>query len=217
MSADILVVVGVSNTTWIRNVNTLSQNFSAGVNDYVTVRLSDGRLGHTALVSSQRYKEDIKPLAAASQALYLLKPVSFRLKKEFDPTQAFGFGLMAEEVEKMDAVLVYRNDKGQVESVRYEMVNAMLLNEFLKEHRKVEAQQAAITELKSTVAHQQKDFQATLAQLTARLDEQAAQIQKVNAQLAAASPPRGGLEASKFVVGRIRGDGPAPELVNNNQ
>ena len=116
-------------------MNTLTQNFSAGVNDYVTVRLSDGRLGHTAVVSSQRYKQDIKPLAATSQALYALKPVSFRLKKEFDPMQALGFGLIAEEVEKVDPALVYRNDKGQVESVRYEMVNAMLLNEFLKEHR----------------------------------------------------------------------------------
>ena len=60
-------MAGVNDPTWIRNVNTLTQNFSAGVNDYVTVRLSDGRLGHTAVVSSQRYKQDIKPLAAASQ------------------------------------------------------------------------------------------------------------------------------------------------------
>ena len=145
------------------------------------MRLSDGRLGNTAGVSSQRYKEDIKPLDKTSQALYALKPVSFRLKKEFDPTQALGFGLIAEEVEQVDSALVYRNDKGQVESVRYEMVNAMLLNEFLKEHRKVE-------DLK-------KDFQATVAQLTAQLREQAAQIQKVSAQL----------EASK----------PAPQVVNN--
>ena len=107
---------GVDDSTYIRNVNTLAQNFSAGVNDYVTVRLSDGRLGHTAVVSSQRYKQDIKPLAAMSKALYALKPVSFRLKKEFDPTQALGFGLIAEEVEKVDPALVYRNDKGQVEA-----------------------------------------------------------------------------------------------------
>jgi hypothetical protein len=180
---------GAINTTWIRNVNTLTQNFSAGVNDYVTVRLSDGRLGHTAVVSSHRYKQDIKPLAAVSQALYALKPVSFRLKKEFDPTQALGFGLIAEEVEKVDPALVYRNDKGQVESVRYEMVNAMLLNEFLKEHRKVEEQQKRI------------DVPA------AQLKEQAAQIQKVSAQLAAASPSGGGLEASK----------PAPQVARNNQ
>src|SRR5215211_5487670 len=92
-------IAGVDNTTWIRNVNTLTQNFSAGVNDYVTVRLSDGRLGHTAVVSSRRYKEDIKPLAAVSEALYALNPVSFHLKRQYDETQALGFGLIAEEVE----------------------------------------------------------------------------------------------------------------------
>jgi hypothetical protein len=161
---------GVSNRTYIRNVNTLTQNFSAGVNDYVTVRLSDGRLGHTAVVSSQRYKQNIKPLAAASEGLYALKPVSFRLKKEFDPTQALGFGLIAEEVEKVDPALVYRNDRGQVESVRYEMVNAMLLNEFLKEHRKNEEQQA-------TIARQQKQIEAL-----------AAGLQKVSAQLEVIRP-----------------------------
>ena len=127
---------GVNERTYIRNINTTVQSFSAGVNDYVTVRLSDGRLGHTQVVSSQRYKEDIKPLAASSQALYALNPVSFRFKKEFDPARALGFGLIAEEVEKVDLALVYRNGKGQVESVRYDMVNAMLLNEFLKEHGK---------------------------------------------------------------------------------
>jgi hypothetical protein len=156
---------GVDGRTYIRNVNTLTQDFSAGVNDYVTVRLSDGRLGHTAVVSSQRYKQDIKPLAAASQALYALKPVSFRLKKEFDASQALGFGLIAEEVEKVDPALVYRNDKGQVESVRYEMVNAMLLNEFLKEHR-------SVVELKKEIAA-----------LTTTVKEQAAQIRKVSAQI----------------------------------
>ena len=210
---------GVDDSTYIRNVNTLLQNFSAGVNDYVTVRLSDGRLGHTALVSSQRYKHDIKPLATTSEALYALKPVSFRLKEEFDATQALGFGLIAEEVEKVDPALVYRNAKGQVESVRYEMVNAMLLNEFLKEHRKVEQQQATITELKSTVtkqeaaiAQQRKDFETSdtkqreeIHALTARLNEQAAQIQKASAQL----------EASKFATGRIRRGGPATQVVNN--
>jgi hypothetical protein len=129
---------GVDSTTYIRNVNTFAQNFSAGVNDYVTVRLSDGRLGHTAVVSSRRYKEDIQALDTKSEGLYALKPVSFRLKKEYDETQTPGFGLIAEDVEKVNPDLVYRNNKGQVESVRYEMVNAMLLNEFLKEHETVQ-------------------------------------------------------------------------------
>ena len=80
----------------------------------------------------------------------------------------------------------------------------MLLNEFLKEHRKNEEQEA-------TIAQQQKGMEA----LTAQVKEQAAQIQKVSAQLAAASPSRGGLEASKFATGRIRRGGPAPQVVNN--
>jgi hypothetical protein len=157
---------GVNNTTWIRNVNTTVQSFSAGVNNYVTVRLADGRLGHTQVVSSRRYKEDIKPLAAVSEVLYALKPVSFRLKKEYDGAQSLGFGLIAEEVEKVDPALVYRNGKGQVESVRYDMVNAMLLNEFLKEHRKVE-------NLEAIVVEQQKQIRA----LTAGLEKVSAQLE----------------------------------------
>jgi hypothetical protein len=167
---------GVDDSTYIRNVNTLSQNFSAGVNDYVTVRLSDGRLGHTAVVSSQRYKEDIKPLDAASHSLYALKPVSFRLKKQFDPTQALGFGLIAEEVEKVDPALVYRNGNGQVESVRYDMVNAMLLNEFLKEHHKVQ-------ELAATLAWEHNDFQSKLAAQEKQIAAIASSLQKVSAEL----------------------------------
>jgi hypothetical protein len=162
----------VNDTTWIRNVNTLTQNFSAGVNDYVTVRLSDGRLGHTAVVSSRRYKEDIQPLDVISEALYALKPVSFRLKKEYDETHALGFGLIAEEVEQVEPALVYYNKGGQAESVRYEMINAMLLNEFLKEHKKVQEQQAMIAQLKSQ-----------METVMIQLKEQAAQIQKVSAQI----------------------------------
>src|SRR5213078_3512052 len=114
------------------------------------------------------------------------------------------FGLIAEEVEKVDPDLVVRDGNGEIYTVRHDAVNAMLLNEFLKEHkafleeqRKVQKQEATITELKSTVAQQKNDFQATVAQLTARLDEQAAQIQKVSAQL----------EVNKT----------APQIVLNNQ
>jgi hypothetical protein len=157
---------GVDGRTYIRNINTTAQSFSAGVNNYVTVRLTDGRLGHTQIVSSRRYKEDIKPLAAASEALYALKPVSFRLKKEYDEAQPLAFGLIAEEVERVDPTLVYHNNKGQVESVRYEMVNAMLLNEFLKEHRKVE-------KLETIVVEQQKQIKA----LTAGLEKVSTQLE----------------------------------------
>jgi hypothetical protein len=152
--------------------------------------MSDGALGYTAIVSSRRYKEDIKPMDKASEALLALKPVTFRLRGELDPSHRPQWGLIAEDVEKVNPDLVDRNNKGEVESVRYDMVNAMLLNEFLKEHRKVEKQEATITQLKSTVAQQMKEFQTTAAHqekeiksLTASLKEQAAQIQKVSAQV----------------------------------
>ena len=183
---DVVGEAGVDGRTYIRNVNTLTQDFSAGVNDYVTVRLSDGRLGHTAIVSSQRYKQDIKPLAATSEALYSLKPVSFRLKKEYDETQAPGFGLIAEEVEKVSPALVYHNTKGQPESVRYEMVNAMLLNEFLKEHKKVaeqnrklENQQTAIQQQEATIGQLKKEMEMVIA----RLKEQDSKIQRVTHEI----------------------------------
>jgi septal ring factor EnvC (AmiA/AmiB activator) len=126
----------------------------------------------------------------ASEAIYALKPVTFRYKKEIDAERTPEFGLVAEQVEKVNPDLVARDADGKPFTVRYEAVNAMLLNEFLKEHKKVEEQQATIAELKSTVAEQRKDFEAISAQqhkeiqvLTASLKEQASQIQKVSAQI----------------------------------
>ncbi len=146
------------------------------------------RLGHDS--SSRRYKEDIKPMDKASEALFKLKPVTYRIKKEINPAQPTAFGLIAEDVtEACPDLVAYSN--GQPESVHYKQVSVMMLNEFLKEHKKVEEQQASIADLKSTVALQQKEMQV----LTAQLKEQAAQIQKVSAQL----------ETSK----------PAPQVVNN--
>jgi len=194
----VLGVAGESNTTRIRNVY---GSVASGRAVYVN---SDNKIG--TLVSSRRFKDEIKPMEKASEAILALKPVTFRYKKEIEPNGGIMFGLIAEEVEKVDAGLVTRNDKGEAETVRYDAVNAMLLNEFLKEHRKVEEQQATITELKSTVAQQQKDFQATIAQLTRRLDEQASQIQKVSAQFAAASPSLSGLEVNRQ----------APQMVSND-
>jgi len=115
----------------------------------------------------------------ASEAILSLRPVSFRYKKDIDPTRSLAFGLIAEEVAEVNPDLVTPNLDGKPEAVRYEAVNAMLLNEFLKEHRKNEEQQKQINVL------------------TAQLKEQAAQIQKVSAQL----------ETSK----------PAPQMVLNNQ
>ena len=147
----------------------------------------------------------------ASEALYALKPVSFRYNKEYDATQTLAFGLIAEEVAEVYPDLVGRNPKGEPESVRYEQVNAMLLNEFLKEHGKVKDLEAIITRLKSMVEKQE----AANARQQQQIEALTAGLQKVSAQLAAASPSRGGLEASKFATRRIRGGGPAPQVVNN--
>ena len=172
---NVVGVAGESNTTRIKNVFT---SVASGRPVYVN---SDNKIG--TLVSSRRFKEEIKPMDKASEAILALKPVTFRYKKEIDPNSAIMFGFIAEDVEKVDPELVTRDDKGEVETVRYEAVNAMSLNEFLKEHRKVQDQEAAISQLRSTMSQQQKEFQVTIAQLTKRLDEQASQIEKVSAQL----------------------------------
>ena len=140
---------------------------------------SDGKLGTT--VSSRRFKDDIKPMAKTSEAILALKPVTFRYKKEFDPTATTQFGLVAEEVEKVNPDLVVRDKEGKPYSVRYDQVNAMLLNEFLKEHRKGQKQDATIADLRSALAEQRQQ----IGELTALVKEQAAQIQKVSAQVAA--------------------------------
>jgi len=148
--------------TYISNIRSTVQPAVNG-SDYVTVRLSDGLLGHTS--SSQRYKENIKPMNNASEELYRLKPVTYRYKKAIDPGQKLDYGLVAEEVATVDPNLAIRNGKGQIESVRYTAINAMLLNEFLKEHRKVQ------------------ELEKSMTALNARLKEQAAQVQKVSAQI----------------------------------
>ena len=148
---------------------------------------SDGKLG--TIVSSARFKEAVKPMDKASEAILALKPVTFHYKQEIDPEGIPQFGLVAEDVAKVDPDLVARDEKGKPYTVRYEAVNAMLLNEFLKEHRKNEQQEV-------TIARQQQQIEA----LTEGL-------QKVSAQLATGRVrPSGGLEASK----------PAPQIVRNN-
>jgi trimeric autotransporter adhesin len=180
-------VAGVNNTTWIRNVY---DSVATGRAVYVD---SDYKVG--TLSSSRRYKDEIRPMAKASEAILSLRPVSFRYKKEIDRTRSLSFGLIAEEVAEIDPRLVTPDRAGKPETVRYEIINAMLLNEFLKQHRKVEEQQTTITRLNSAVVQQQKDFQAAIAEqqrgmeaVTARLVEQAAQIQTVSVQLEAISP-----------------------------
>src|SRR5206468_7939762 len=99
------------------------------------------------VVSSARYKEAIEPMGKASETIFALKPVTFRYKKELDPKAVPQFGLVAEEVEKVDPDLVARDADGKIYTVRYEAVNAMLLNEFLKAHRKIQEQEATIKQL----------------------------------------------------------------------
>jgi Chaperone of endosialidase len=152
----------VSNSCYIGNIWN-----QAGGSQAVYVN-SEGKLG--ALVSSRRFKDDIKPMEQASEVIYCLKPVSFRYKKEIEPTRPLGFGLIAEEVERISPDLVTRGGDGKANAVRYDAVNAMLLNEFLKEHEKVEKLEAA------------------LEAVNKRLKEQDANIRKVNAQLEVSKP-----------------------------
>jgi hypothetical protein len=135
---------------------------------------------------SARYKDEIEPMDAASEVILALKPVTFRYKKEIDADRTPQFGLIAEDVEKVNPDLVTRDPDGKAFTVRYEAVNAMLLNEFLKEHRKVQEQEATIAELKSIAAKQETinaQQQIEIKVLAATLKEQASQIQKVSAQL----------------------------------
>ena len=144
-----------SNTCYIGQIFGATSTGAAAV--YVN---SAGKLG--TVVSSRRFKEEIKPMDKASEAILALKPVTFRYKHEIDPARSPQFGLIAEEVEKVNPDLVVRDAEGKVNTVRYEAVNAMLLNEFLKAHRRIEEQDKRID------------------QLTAQLKEQALVIQKVN-------------------------------------
>jgi hypothetical protein len=143
---------------------------------------SNGKLGVTA--SSERFKDAVKPMGKASEAILALKPVTFRYKHELDPEGSPEFGLVAEEVEKVNPDLVARDGERKAYSVRYEAVNAMLLNEFLKEHRKVEEHQHKIESLEKAVAQQQKENES----IRSALQEQATQIQAVSAALQATKP-----------------------------
>jgi hypothetical protein len=136
---------------------------------------SNNKLG--TVVSSKRFKEEIKPMDKMSEALFSLKPVTFHYKKEIDPAKLSQLGLVAEDVEKVNPNLIVRDKEGKPYTVRYDQVNAMLLNEFLKEHKKVQEQGAAIAQLKSGIET-----------LTATVKQQAAQIQKVSARLEVGKP-----------------------------
>jgi hypothetical protein len=169
---------GEANTIRIGTSGTQTKSFIAGIRGATVasgVGVIVGTTGQLGTVqSSKRFKEAIKPMDKVSEAILALKPVTFRYKRELDPDKIPQFGLIAEEVEKVNPDLVARDEEGKIMSVRYEAVNAMLLNEFLKEHSKVES-------LEKAMAEQQKENAA----MRAMLKEQAAQIQQVSAQLEA--------------------------------
>ena len=191
ITADDVICIGaniggadVSNSCYIGQIYSNIQPQVGTDPDLVTIN-SSGRLGR-ANVSSRRYKHDIKPMQNASEAIYALKPVTFRYHKQYDATQTLAFGLIAEEVAEVYPDLVGRNPKGEPESVRYDQMNAMLLNEFLKEHEafikeqrkvneqgcRIQQQEAAITELKNQVEA-----------LVVNAKEQDSRIQRVTAKL----------------------------------
>ena len=154
---------------------------ATGNNDAVNVVIdSDGQLGTVS--SSRRFKKEIKPMDTASESILALKPVTFHYKS--DKTNRSEFGLIAEKVAEINPDLVVRDENGEIYTVRYEAVNAMLLNEFLKEHRKNEEQQATIARLKSTDAKQE----ATIANQQKRIEALTAGLQKVSAELELRKP-----------------------------
>jgi uncharacterized coiled-coil protein SlyX len=178
-----------ANTIHIGTQGTQAVTYIAGISEAVVVGTpvlvdDNGRLG--VAVSSQRFKEEIKPMNTASEVLFALKPVTFRYKEKFDSQQVSQFGLVAEDVEKVNPDLVKRDRDGMLQTVRYDAVNAMVLNEFLKEHQTAQEQKTTIAELKSTVekqeatnAQQQKQIElliAGLQRVTGRLTDPGSQI-----------------------------------------
>ena len=159
VGAGIIGVAGENNTTRIKNIYS---SVASGRAVYVT---SDNKIG--VLSSSRRYKQEIKPMDKASETLFALKPVTFRYKKEVDSERALSFGLIAEDVAEISPALITRDEKGNPQSVRYESVNAMLLNEFLKEHRAFLDEQRKVEKLEKQVAALTSGLQKVSAQIEA--------------------------------------------------
>jgi hypothetical protein len=169
---------GVQTATYIAGI--AGQTVGAGGSTcYVD---NDGKLG--VFLSARRFKTDIADMGAASEALLALRPVTFHYKPELDKTGIPQFGLVAEEVAKVNPDLVTHDAKGDISTVRYEAVNVMLLNEFLKEHRKVEEQDCRIQEQETTIAVLKKEMEAVVA----HAKEQDSKIQNVSAQIEMSKP-----------------------------
>jgi Chaperone of endosialidase len=157
-------VAGEANAIRIGKSGTQKKTFVAAIHGVAVasgVGVIVGNAGQLGtVVSSARFKEAIKPMDRASEAILALRPVTFRYKEELDPDKIPQFGLIAEEVEKVNPDLVVRDEDGKVTTVRYEAINAMLLNEFLKQHRKAQVEKRKVAELEATVEQQQKQIVA---------------------------------------------------------
>ena len=169
-------VAGESDACYIKSI--FGQTSATGIPVLIN---SNNKLGTT--MSSKRFKKEIRPMDKASDALLALKPVTFRYKEEIDPTGTTQFGLVAEQVEKVSPDLVVRDAEGKPYSVRYDQVNAMLLNEFLKTHSNMEEQEA-------TIAHLQQELQATATHQQKQIEALTAGLQKLSAELEQRSPHR---------------------------
>jgi hypothetical protein len=161
-------------------VGTQTKTFIAGINGAAVTGASvfvnnSGQLG--TATSSRRFKDEIEPMNKASEALFALEPVTFRYKKEIDPVGTQQFGLVAEEVEKVNPALVVRDKEGKPYTVRYDQVNAMLLNEFLKEHKAFIEERRKVEKLEATVAQQHKQFEAAVAEVKGQIERVSAQLQ----------------------------------------
>jgi trimeric autotransporter adhesin len=178
-----VAAANASNTCFIGNIFGVTTGMDA-LPVFIDV---NGQLG--TIVSSRRFKKDIQPMDKASEAILALKPVTFHYKADSKSTSQVG--LIAEDVAKVNTDLVVRDKDGKPYSVRYDQVNAMLLNEFLKAHREIEEQQARITQLDSKVAGQETRIaqqEKGIEVLAAQLKEQAEQIQNVATQLELTRP-----------------------------
>ena len=190
---NVVGVAGEANT--LRIGQSIFTTFIAGIRGVTTGNAnavpvlidSAGQLGTTS--SSRRFKNEIQPMDEVSETILALKPVTFRYKT--DPKNTPQFGLIAEDVAQVNADLVVRDDKGDLYTVRYDAVNAMLLNEFLKEHRNVQNLETTVAELKTAKTREEgaiSDLRNEVHALTAQLKAQAAQIQKVSAQIDMSRP-----------------------------
>ena len=179
------VGANVNNSCFISNIN--------GVNEGGTISAvyinSDGQLGTQPPPSARRFKKDVKPMDQTSEAILGLRPVTFHYKSDTEGVAQFG--LIAEEVAHANPDLVVRNENGEIYTVRYEAVNAMLLNEFLKEHRKVQEQETIVANLKAIA--EKYETRATkqetaIAQQQKQIEALSTGLQKVSAQIKESTP-----------------------------